>query len=72
MGQERSETIKHFIFTRQAGSTLDENPDTRTAILRVSDNRLTDKHISPKQEVLQWPNKSEGKLKRNRETECHL
>ena len=48
LGQELSETIRHFISTRQQ-STLGENPGTRRAILRGSDNKLTDKHFSPKQ-----------------------
>jgi len=29
-----------------------------------SENRLKDKHISPHQEVLQWPNTKERKFKR--------
>jgi len=36
-------------------STLDENSGTSTAIHRGSENRHNDKHISPIQEVLQWP-----------------
>jgi hypothetical protein len=37
-------------------STLDENPGTYTAIHTGSEYRLNDKHISPIQEALQWPN----------------
>jgi len=61
------ETNNQTFYLDEALSTLDENPGTSTAILTGSDNRLNDQHISPYQEVLQWPNKPEGSLKRKTE-----
>jgi len=51
-------------------STLDENPGTYTAIHSGYENRINDKHISPIQEALQWPNTPKTKYKTQRG--CHL
>jgi hypothetical protein len=48
-------------------STLDEHPGTCTAIHKGSENRLNEKHIPPYQEVLQQPNTTKRKFKRNTE-----
>ena len=48
-------------------SSLDKNPGTSITIHTGSENRLNGKHISPLQEVLQWPNTPERKFKRNTE-----
>jgi hypothetical protein len=45
--------------------TLEENPDTSTAIHTGSENRRNDKHISPIQEVLQYPNTPKRNTERN-------
>jgi hypothetical protein len=46
-------------------STLDENPGRSATIHTGSKNKLNDKHISPIQEALQWPNTLQRRLKRN-------
>jgi hypothetical protein len=38
-----------------------------TAICTGSENRHNDKHISPIQEILQWPDTAKRKFKRNTE-----
>jgi hypothetical protein len=48
-------------------STLDKIPGTSTTIHTGSENRLNSKHISPLQEVLQWPNRPKRKFKRKTE-----
>jgi hypothetical protein len=48
-------------------STLDEYRGTSTAIHTGSENRLNEKHIPPYQEVLQQPNATKRKFKRNTE-----
>jgi hypothetical protein len=46
-------------------STLDENLGTSAAKHTGSKNSLNDKHISPIQEALQWPNTLKRRLKKN-------
>ena len=48
-------------------STLDEYPGTSTAIRTESENRLNETHIPSYQEVLQQPNTTKRKFKRNSE-----
>jgi hypothetical protein len=48
-----------------SSSTLDENLGKSAATHTGPENRLNDEHISPIQEVLQWPCTSERKFKRN-------
>jgi hypothetical protein len=44
-------------------STLDENHGKSVATHMGPENSLNDEHISPIQEVLQWPSTSERKLR---------
>jgi hypothetical protein len=48
-------------------STLDENLGKSAATHTGPENRLNDEHISPTQDVSQWPNTSERKFERNTE-----
>jgi hypothetical protein len=52
-------------------STLDENLGKSVATHTRPENRLNNEHISPIQEVLQWPRTSE-KILRETQKRCHL
>jgi hypothetical protein len=65
--QEQRETNNQTFdldVTEITPSTLDENSCTNNVVHTGSEIRLTDKHIYPVQEVLQWPDTQKRTLKR--------